>query len=137
MPSKVNTYTDPELGRVGLTEDEAKHAVSDGIKVYRFPFERSDRAVIESEEGGLIKVVCDGKGRILGATVLGPHGGELLHEFVVAMKNGLRIGQLSGSIHVYPTLAQAVRKTADQYFAEKLFQGPLPKLARWLVRIAR
>ncbi|MBI4436066.1 MAG: FAD-dependent oxidoreductase [Candidatus Omnitrophica bacterium] len=130
------TYTDPELGRVGDTESEAKekHGV---ISIYRFPFQSADRAIIEGEEGGLIKVICDKKGFILGAHVLGPNGGELLHEFTIAKKNRLKIGQLSSTIHAYPTLAQAVRKTADQYYTEKLFKGFLPKLARMLVRLAR
>jgi len=130
------TYTDPELGRVGDTETEAKEKEK-GVSVYRFPFQSVDRATIEGETGGLIKVICDKKGFVLGAHVLGPNGGELLHEFTLAKKNRLKIGQLSSTIHAYPTLSQAVRKTADQYYTEKLFKGILPKLARILVKLSR
>ena len=130
------TYTDPELGRLGETEAEAREKYG-SVRVYRFPFQSTDRAIIEGEERGFIKVICDKKGFILGAHVLGPNGGELLHEFTVAKKNRLPIGQLSSTIHAYPTLAQAVRKSADQYYTEKLFKGFLPKLARLLVRVSR
>lgn len=131
------TYTDPELGRVGLTEEEAKKEYGEkNIQVFRFQFEDVDRAVIEGEGHGLIKLLCDKKNQILGVHVLGPNAGELLHEYVLAMKAKIPITQISQSIHVYPTLAQSVKRACDQYYKQKLFSGWFPKLAKRLIPYA-
>ncbi|MBE9504535.1 MAG: dihydrolipoyl dehydrogenase [Proteobacteria bacterium] len=130
------TYTDPELGRVGLTEDEAKDKYGESnISVYRFHFSDVDRAIIEGEGQGMIKLICDKKNRLIGAHLLGPHAGELLHEYVLAMKAKLPITTISQTIHVYPTLSQAVKRACDQYYKEKLFTGWFPKVARWLIKL--
>lgn len=129
------TFTDPELGRVGMTEAEAKKEYGEkNVQVFRFQFEDVDRAVIEGEGSGLIKLICDKKNQILGAHLLGPSAGELLHEFVLAMKSKIPITQISQTIHVYPTLAQSVKRACDQYYKEKLFTGWFPKLAKRLIR---
>lgn len=128
------TYTDPELGRCGLTEDEAK-ARYGGINVFRFYFKDVDRAVIEGERKGMIKLVCNRKNRILGAYILGPNAGELLHEYVLAMKANIPITKISQTIHAYPTLSQSVKRTCDVYYKEKLFRGRLPKITKWLIKI--
>jgi pyruvate/2-oxoglutarate dehydrogenase complex dihydrolipoamide dehydrogenase (E3) component len=130
------TFTDPELGRVGLTEEEARKAHGD-VKVYRLPFRDVDRAVAEGEAEGLIKLICDRKLRIVGAHVLGPGGGDLLHEYVLAMRAGLPLTRLSTTIHAYPTLAQAVKRTADQYYREKLFTGWFPRFSRRVIAFTR
>ncbi|MFQ5962738.1 MAG: dihydrolipoyl dehydrogenase family protein [Candidatus Scalinduaceae bacterium] len=127
------TYTDPELGRVGLTEDEARQKYKN-VKVYKYDVKELDRAVIEGEDKGIIKIVCTKKGKILGAHVLAPQGGELLHEFVLAIQNNLGVGSITGTIHVYPTLAQAVRRTTNKYYAEKIFSGWIPKVTKKLIR---
>jgi pyruvate/2-oxoglutarate dehydrogenase complex dihydrolipoamide dehydrogenase (E3) component len=127
------TFSDPEIARVGLTEAEAEKT-GKKIHVYRFPFKSVDRAVIDGEEEGFIKLIADDRLRIVGAHLIGPHAGDLLHEYVVAMKANLKITALSTTIHVYPTLSQGVKKAADQYYREKLFSGWFPKLARWLIR---
>lgn len=127
------TFTDPEVARVGLTETEAREKVGP-VHVYRFPFKQVDRAIIEGEETGFIKLIADRRLRIVGAHLIGPNAGDLLHEYVLAMKANLKITSLSTTIHVYPTLSQGVKKAADQYFREKLFSGWFPKLARWLIR---
>ncbi len=127
------TYTDPELGRVGLTEDEARKKYGN-VKVYRYDVKESDRAIIEGEDRGIIKIVCTKKGQILGAHVLAPRGGELLHEFVLTMQNNLGVRSITGTIHVYPTLSQAVRRTTNKYYAEKIFSGWVPKVTKRLIR---
>lgn len=132
------TYTDPELGRVGLTEDEAKEQLgSKNISIYRFSFSDVDRSVIEGEAQGLIKLIVDKKKRLVGAHLLGPHTGELLHEYVLAMKANLPITTISQTIHVYPTTSQAVKRACDQYYREKLFSGSFPKIARTIISLAR
>ncbi|MEE9615197.1 MAG: mercuric reductase, partial [Thermodesulfobacteriota bacterium] len=130
------TYSDPELAHVGLTEDEArgKHG---NVKVYRFEFKDVDRAVIEGKGEGLIKLVCDKKQKLLGAHVLGPGAGELIHEYALAMQHNIPITGISRTIHVYPTFSQAVKRACDQYYKEKLFTGWFPKLAGWLIRRGR
>lgn len=127
------TYTDPELGRVGLTEGEARQKYGD-VKVYRYDVKELDRAVIEGEVRGIIKIICTKKGHILGAHVLAPRGGELLHEFVLAMQNKLSVRSITNTIHVYPTLSQAVRKTTNLYYAEKIFSGWVPKVTKKLIK---
>ncbi|MGQ3685363.1 MAG: dihydrolipoyl dehydrogenase family protein [Candidatus Loosdrechtia sp.] len=127
------TFTDPELGRVGLTEEEARQKYHH-IKVFRYEVKDIDRAVAEGEGRGMIKIVCTKKGKILGSHVLAPQAGEYLHEFVMAMQNNLGVGSITRTIHVYPTLAQAVRRTTNQYYAEKIFSGWIPKFTKKLIR---
>jgi pyruvate/2-oxoglutarate dehydrogenase complex dihydrolipoamide dehydrogenase (E3) component len=132
-PSKVVpwcTYTDPELARVGPSEDEAKQQ---GIphKVYRFGFDEIDRARAEGETEGFAKLVTDPSGRILGAAIVGPHAGELIAEYVLAVSKGMKAGDISASIHTYPTLASINRRVADQ----RLKEGLTPTSKTWIKRI--
>lgn len=113
------TFTDPEAARVGLTEDEAR-AQYKGIRVYRSLYSGNDRAVTDSQEKGLAKVITDKKGYILGAHIVGANAGEIIHEYVLAKSSKLKIGNLSSAIHIYPTLAQLVKRSADQYYIEMM-----------------
>lgn len=121
------TYTDPELARVGLSESEA---LEQGIKhrVYSFPFADIDRAVAEGETEGLAKILTAPNGRLLGACIVGPHAGELIAEYGLAITKGMKAKDLSNTIHVYPTLAQINRRVADQRFKEAL----TPSRRKWL-----
>jgi len=130
------TFSDPELARVGMTEAEAREKYGRQARVYRFPFERVDRAVIEGEAAGMVKVVCRGK-RIVGAHILGPNGGELIHEYVLAMREKLPVGSVSRAMHVYPTLAMGSKRASDEYYAERLFKGWVPKAVSWMIRLER
>ncbi|UCE76238.1 MAG: mercuric reductase [Gammaproteobacteria bacterium] len=127
------TYTDPELARVGLT---AKQAADKGLDpvVLRFPFKDIDRAIAEVEPHGFVKLVTHKK-KILGASILGPHAGELLHEVVLAMKTGASIGDISTTIHAYPTLAQVHRRTVNTFYGTKLFSPATRRLVRWINRL--
>jgi len=114
------TFTDPEIGRVGLSEDEARQK---GISydVYRVDFEHIDRAVSEGETEGFAKVLtAKGTGKILGAAIVHPHAGELIAELTLAKKNGLTLDKLSGVIHAYPTLSDVNRALGDAYRRTKL-----------------
>jgi pyruvate/2-oxoglutarate dehydrogenase complex dihydrolipoamide dehydrogenase (E3) component len=124
------TYTDPELARVGPSEDEAKQQ---GIahKVYRFAFDEIDRARAEGETEGFAKLLTDPSGRLLGAAIVGPHAGELIAEAVLAITKGMKAGDLSSAIHVYPTLASITRRAADQRQKE----GLTPTSKAWIKRI--
>lgn len=99
------TFTEPEVARVGMIEEEAVELYGSGVTVYKAPFSHNDRALAEGDGEGFAKLVLKGK-KILGVTIVGPHSGELLQEFVVAMKHGLSLSDLNKAIHVYPTLGK-------------------------------
>ena len=127
------TYTDPELARVGLTEQQAQ---DQGVaaQVLRFHFKDIDRALTDVETGGLVKLVVH-RNKILGASILGPHAGELIHEIALAMKTGTGIGAISATIHAYPTLAQVHRRTVNTFFGTKLFSAGSRRLVKWANRL--
>lgn len=127
------TYTDPELARVGMTEQQA---IEQGIQptVLRFSFKEIDRALAEGETDGFYKLVTH-KGKILGASILGPHAGELLHEIVLAMQANIKIGKISAAIHAYPTLAQIHRRVVNSAYAPKLFRARTKTLVKWINRV--
>lgn len=127
------TYTDPELAAVGLSEQQAKEQGLE-VEILRFPFRDVDRAVVEGATVGLTKFVVR-KGKILGATILGPNAGELLHEIVLAMKSGSGIGTISAAIHAYPTLSQIHRRTVNTHYRDKLFSPLSRQLVQWLNRL--
>lgn len=124
------TYTDPELARIGLSESEANKS---GIacKVYKFGYEEIDRARAEGETEGFAKVITDPKGKILGAAIVGPHAGEVIHEYVLAVNKGMNLKELSGFIHIYPTFAEINKRVADQ----RLKEGLTPSSRAWIQRI--
>lgn len=114
------TFTDPEVARVGLTEAQAREE-HDKVMVFRQPFTKVDRALADGETEGLIKIVADGKGKVLGGHIVGPDAGNLIHEIVLAMQKDIPVQTLSAMIHIYPTLAGANQRAADNYYREKLF----------------
>ncbi|MCO5733114.1 NAD(P)/FAD-dependent oxidoreductase [Rhizobium sp. SSA_523] len=109
------TFTDPEVARVGLSESEAK-ARDIPHEVTRFSIGELDRAVTDGAAEGFVKVLTvPGRDRILGATIVGEHAGDLLAEFVFAMKHRQGLGKILGTIHIYPTLAEANKMAAGQW----------------------
>lgn len=102
------TFIDPEVARVGFTESEAKKKFGvTNVHVYSTDFADNDRAQAEEDTKGFAKIICTGrKNEIIGAHIVGPHAGELIHEVVLAMKKRLSITALGSMIHVYPTLTQ-------------------------------
>ena len=109
------TFTDPEVARVGLNEQDAD-AQGIAYEVTRYDIDDLDRAIADGEAHGFIKVLtAPGKDRILGATIVGYHAAELLAEFVLAMKYGIGLGKILGTIHVYPTLGESNRFLAGEW----------------------
>jgi pyruvate/2-oxoglutarate dehydrogenase complex dihydrolipoamide dehydrogenase (E3) component/uncharacterized membrane protein YdjX (TVP38/TMEM64 family) len=109
------TFTDPEVARVGLSESEAN---SGGIayEVTRFEFAELDRAIADGSTAGFVKVLTvPGKDKILGVTIVGEHAGDLLAEYVLAMRHGLGLNKILGTVHTYPTLAEANKYAAGQW----------------------
>ena len=128
------TFTDPEVARVGLTEDEAKGKFgSTGVRVYLTRFLDNDRAHAEGDTRGFAKIICTGrKQEIVGAHIVGPHAGELIHEIVLAMKKRLSITALGSMIHVYPTLTQINQQAGVDAILKSLL-----KQKKWVSRYLR
>ena len=109
------TFTSPEVARVGLSEAEAKTQKID-YQLTRYDLGSLDRAITESDSVGFIKVLTPpGKDKILGVVVVGSHAGEILAEFTLAMKHGLGLNKILGTIHPYPTWNEAAKATAGQW----------------------
>jgi len=131
------TYTDPEIAHVGLGEEEAKRK---GVphRVFRAPFAHNDRAVCDGTwEHNFAKVLVDPKGKILGATIVHPHAGDLLGEIALAKKNGLPLSALASVIHAYPSLSEIHGAVAREYLKTSLTPSRkriLTKLAAFLRR---
>ena len=124
------TFTEPEIARVGLNEQDAGEQ---GIacEVTRFDLAELDRAIADGEAHGFVKVLTEpGKDRILGVTIVGEHAGDLIAEYVLAMKQGIGLNKLLGTIHIYPTLAEANKYAAGAW---KKAHAP-QRLLAWVER---
>lgn len=127
------TFTSPEVGRVGLNEAEAREQGID-YEVTTYGLDDLDRAITESEDHGFIKVITPrGKDKILGAMVAGEHGGELLTEFILAMKHKIGLTKILGTIHPYPTWNESVKFAAGEW---KRAHAP-QRVIQWLGRYHR
>lgn len=124
------TFTDPEVARVGLSETEAREQ-GIAFEVTRYGIDDLDRAIADGTAHGFVKVLTvPGKDKILGVTIVGEHAGDLLAEYVLAMKHGLGLNKILGTIHTYPTLAEANKYAAGEW---KRAHAPQRVLA-WLQR---
>ena len=124
------TFTEPEVARVGLNEQEA---TEQGIayEVTRYGIDDLDRAIADQEADGFVKVLTvPGKDKILGVTIMGEHAGDLIAEYVAAMRHGFGMNKILGTIHIYPTLAEANKFAAGEW---KRAHAPAGVL-RWLER---
>jgi pyruvate/2-oxoglutarate dehydrogenase complex dihydrolipoamide dehydrogenase (E3) component len=128
------TYTDPEVAHVGLSEQDAAHS-NVAIQTFTIHMGEVDRAIADGEEDGFVKIhVRQGTDKILGATIVARHAGEMINEITLAMTKKIGLGNLASIIHPYPTQAEAIRKAADAYnrtrltpFVKKVFH----MLLRW------
>ncbi len=110
-----STFTDPEVARVGLNEQEAKQQ-NIPYEVVAYSLDDLDRAIADGEDHGFVKVLTlPGKDKILGVTIVGDHAGDLIAEFVLAMKHGLGLNKILGTIHIYPTMAEANKNVAGMW----------------------
>lgn len=129
------TFTDPEVARVGLSEEDAKQR---GIsyEITRYDLDEHDRALADGEARGFIKVLTvPGKDKILGVTIVGYHAGELIGEFVFAMTHGMGLGKISAVTHIYPTLLEANKFAANAWRSARLpekYIAMAEKYFRWL-----
>ncbi len=123
------TYTDPEIATVGLGEAAAR-AKGWAVEILRWPFSENDRAQAEHATDGLIKVIADRKGRILGASIVGRHAGELITPWTLALARKLKVRDMASLVVPYPTLSEVSRRAAISFFAPRLQN-------RWLRMVLR
>jgi pyruvate/2-oxoglutarate dehydrogenase complex dihydrolipoamide dehydrogenase (E3) component len=125
------TYTDPELAHVGLTEEDARK-VHGKVSLARAEFAHNDRAVTDRQRNGGIKIVVGNRGRVLGATIVGAHAGELILPWVMALKQRASLRSMTDLIVPYPTLSEISKRAASAYYAPALFSRGTRMLVRAL-----
>jgi pyruvate/2-oxoglutarate dehydrogenase complex dihydrolipoamide dehydrogenase (E3) component len=126
------TYTDPEIARVGLGDRELQAAGID-LDTFLIPFDKVDRAIIDGEEEGFVKIhVKKGSDKILGATIVAPHAGDMIGQITLAMVNNIGLGKIASTIQPYPTQAEAIRKAGDAYNRTRLTPFVKNLFNRWL-----
>ncbi|MEO1225856.1 MAG: FAD-dependent oxidoreductase [Pseudomonadota bacterium] len=128
------TFTDPELAQAGLTEAAARDRHED-IRILRHPFAENDRALTEARTDGFAKIITTKRGRIIGATIVGAHAGELIHLWSLAIARKLKIGAVATMIAPYPTLGEISKRAAGNYFAPALFSVRTRRLVKLLLRL--
>ncbi len=141
LPAKVDydavpwvTYSDPELAHVGLTEAEAEKK-SRPFRVLRWSFAENDRAQAERRDEGMVKVITARNGRILGATIVGLHAGELIQPWVLAISQKMKIAAMASMIAPYPTLSEVNKRIAGSYYTDTLFSQRTRRFVRFLLRL--
>src|SRR5579883_594902 len=142
LPAKVDyralprvTYTDPELAQAGMTESEAREAHGGDLQVLRWSFHENDRAQAERETHGLVKAVARRNGRILGASIIGAHAGELIQLWGLAIGRGLKLSAIANMIAPYPTFGEVSKRAAGSFYTPKLFSERTRRLVRLLARL--
>jgi pyruvate/2-oxoglutarate dehydrogenase complex dihydrolipoamide dehydrogenase (E3) component len=128
------TYTDPELAHIGLTEAQAR-ARHRELRVLQSPFSENDRAVATGVTAGLVKVITTPRGRILGASILGAHAGELILPWCLAIQNKLKIGAMAQVVAPYPTLSEASKRAAGSFYTPSLFSERTRRIVRLLLKL--
>jgi pyruvate/2-oxoglutarate dehydrogenase complex dihydrolipoamide dehydrogenase (E3) component len=124
------TFTDPEVARVGLNETEAKES-NTPYEVTTYGLDDLDRAIADGEAHGMVKVLtAPGTDKVLGATIVGEHAGDLIVEYIAAMRHGIGMNKILGTIHIYPTWAEANKYAAGAW---KRAHQP-ERLLRWVQR---
>jgi dihydrolipoamide dehydrogenase len=125
------TYTDPEVARVGINETDAKEKEIE-YEVTVYGIDDLDRAIADSENHGFVKVLTPPKSdKILGVTIVGPHASDIIAEYVFAMKHGLGLNKILGTIHIYPTLAEANKYAAGEWKKAHAPEGILKWVAKF------
>ena len=131
------TFTDPEVAHIGATEEQARTENGHRVCVYRQELRQVDRAVCENDLSGFLKVMTKPDGAILGASLVSARAGEAIAEIIVAMKQRMKIGDLAGTIHPYPTYSTAVQQMAADIAVQHQLSGTSGKLVRWLSKAVR
>ncbi len=131
------TFTDPEVAHVGLLEEQAREKFGGAVMTCQWPMEKVDRARAEGDTAGFIKLVHKKDGTLLGATVVAGRAGEMIHEWIVALDRGLKVGDLANAIHVYPTYSTASMQAAAAIRVSQLLSGTSGRVVRGMARLMR
>lgn len=131
------TFTDPEVAHIGLTEAEARQRFGNDVAVDGVAMDHIDRAVCEDNRDGFIKVVTKRSGHIVGATVVGSRAGDIITEFILAIEQRMKISDLAGPIHAYPSYSSAVQQLAARMTTAKALSGFSGEAIRWLSKVTR
>ncbi len=131
------TFTDPEVARVGLSENEAKSR-GIAVEVTRYKLEELDRAITDEAAHGFVKILTvPGKDRVLGVTIVAEHASDLLAEYVLAMKHGLGLNKILGTIHTYPTWSEANKYAAGEWKRARAPENILRWIEKYFARMRR
>lgn len=140
LPAKVSyaalprvTYTDPEIAQVGPTEAELRAAGRDDLTILRWPLAENDRLVAEGRAEGLVRLVADRKGRLLGASLVGPGVGNMAGMF--ALQIGRKLSELAGAVLPYPTAQEAGKRAAGEFYTPKILSPAAKGIVRLLKRV--
>ncbi len=131
------TFTDPEVAHVGFSEEAAWERFGSAVQTYAWPLEQVDRAMTDGSTQGFIKVVYKRSGRLLGATIVGGRASEMIHEWILAIDQGLKISDLANSIHVYPTYSMGSMQVASRITVAQLLGGISGRIIRRVTRLMR
>ncbi len=129
-------YTDPEVGHIGLTEAEAREKHGDAVRTYVVQMNDVDRAVVDRAASGLIKIVADSKGNILGGHAICANASTLIEEVVLARRKGMKVSDLAQRISAYPSLADGVQKAASMYYQD-VAKGWLGSVGKFIAAISQ
>ena len=143
LPAKIDesavpwvTYCDPELAHCGLTEAEARAQMpAEPLKIVSWSLAENDRSVAEAKTSGMVKLVADKKGRILGGSILAPDAGEMIGLIALAIQKRMKLSNLAGLILPYPTKAEAIKRAAGSAYTDMLFSSRTQKIVRFLLRL--
>ena len=127
------TFSDPEFAALGLTSAEALKKHGSGVQVYDIEYSQIDRGRTDGEEHGFARVLCDRRGRIVGAHILGARAGEVIHELQTAKTLGIPLHKLDRVIHFYPTYSGVVKKIARRAYVDRLQRNVFLKVVRWVM----
>ena len=140
LPKKVNydvipsvVYTDPEVAQVGISVEQCNR-LKNG-EVHQFDISQLDRAVTDNDKTGIAKILTD-KGRVVGAHIIAPHAGELIHELALAVQEKMKVSKLTSLVHAYPSYSQLNKRLAGQYYKDRLFSPFTKKLVALLNRLS-
>jgi len=117
------TFTDPEVAHVGMTEEQARRKLGDNVLTNTWPMKRVDRALNEAEDAGFLKLIYRKDRKLLGVTIVAAQAGEMINEWVVAMKHGFKVDELASVIHVYPTYSTASMQASAAVLVKSLLGG--------------
>lgn len=126
-------FSKPEIAVTGLDEFQSRISYGDSIKIYKYPYKKIDRAVVDNSEEGLVKIILNRKGKIIGTQIIGNRAGELIHEFQVGKYLNMRLSDFQKIIHAYPTYSDIIWKLGKEAYINKIKQNFVIKLVKPII----